>query len=202
VRIQRSSNPKLTGRRRPRHLTNTSQHPPCTSSCGTCSWPMGVWDSKGELTYCWGPSSSEGPQKTWLTMFPKHNICTGTFGLRIKLYTIWKAGSERRLNQRRSCAQASFGSIAEKWTNLRRKRLSSPRQIVLKSIVNMKGMNVILHRLRPVPINRWTVPSYYSRWLVLIRAPRLYFCLLSSRRYKCNSILFLFIHDYIIRTCK
>ena len=34
------------------------------------------------------------------------------------------------------------------------KRLFSPRWIVLKSIVNIKGMNVILHRLRPVPINR------------------------------------------------
>jgi hypothetical protein len=58
------------------------------------------------------------------------------------------------LNQRRSCAQGSFGSIAEKGTDLRRKRLFSPRQIVLKSILNMKGMNLILHRLRPVPINR------------------------------------------------
>jgi hypothetical protein len=72
----------------------------------------------------------------------------------MKLYTIWKAGSERRLNQHRSCAQGSFGSVAEKGTDLRRKRLSSPRQIVLKSIVNMKGMSVISHRLHPVPINR------------------------------------------------
>jgi hypothetical protein len=87
-------------------------------------------------------------------MFPKHNICTGTFGLGMKLYTIWKAGSERRLNQRRSYAQGSFGSVAEKGTDLRRKRLSSPRHIVLKLIVNMKGINVILHRLCHVPINR------------------------------------------------
>jgi hypothetical protein len=72
----------------------------------------------------------------------------------MKLYTIWEIGSERRLNQRRSYAQGSFGSIPEEGTDLRRKRLSSPQQIVLKSIVNMKGMNVISHRLRPVPINR------------------------------------------------
>jgi hypothetical protein len=72
----------------------------------------------------------------------------------MKMYTIWKAGSEQRMNQRRSCAQGSFGSIAEKGTDLRRKRLFSPWQIVLKSILNMKGMNVILHRLCPVPINR------------------------------------------------
>jgi hypothetical protein len=87
-------------------------------------------------------------------MFPKCNTHTGTFGFRMKMYTIWKAGSERRLNQRRSYAQGSFGSVPEKGTDLRRKRLSSPQQIVLKSIVNMKGMDVISHRLRPVPINR------------------------------------------------
>jgi hypothetical protein len=56
--------------------------------------------------------------------------------------------------QLRSYAQGSFGSVAEKGTDLKGKRLSSPRWIVLKSIVNIMGMNVILHRLRPVPINR------------------------------------------------
>jgi hypothetical protein len=56
--------------------------------------------------------------------------------------------------QLRSNAQGSFGSAAEKGTDLKGKRLSSPRWIFLKSIVNIKGMNVILHRLRPVPINR------------------------------------------------
>jgi hypothetical protein len=132
-------------------------------------------------------------------MFPKHNIYAGTFGLGMKPYMIWRAGSERRLNQRRSCVQGSFSSVAEKETDLRRKRLSSLRQIVLKSIVNMKGINVISCRLRPVPINRWTVPPYYSRWLVPARASWLYLCLLSSRRYKYNSILFLFIHNYITK---
>jgi hypothetical protein len=130
-------------------------------------------------------------------MFPKCNTHTNTFGPRMKLYTIWEAGSGRRLNQHQSYAQGSFGSVPEKGTDLRRKRLSSPQQIVLKSIVNMKGINVISHRLRPVSINRWTVPPYCSCWFVLARASRLYLCLLSSRRYKCNSILFLFIYDYI-----
>jgi hypothetical protein len=154
-------------------------------------WPLIIIND----TFCWGPSSSEGPQKHDLTMFPKCNVCTGTFGLRIKLYTIWKAWSRRRLMLLRSYAQRSFGSAAGKGTDLKGKRLSSPRWIVLKSIVNIKGMNVILHRLRPVPINRWTVPPYCSRWLVFACASRLDFYLLSSRRYKCNSILFLFIHD-------
>jgi hypothetical protein len=54
----------------------------------------------------------------------------------------------------RSYVQGSFGSVAEKGTDLKGKRLSSPRWVVLKSIVNIKGMNVILHRLYLVPINR------------------------------------------------
>jgi hypothetical protein len=41
-----------------------------------------------------------------------------------------------------------------KGTDLKGKRLSSPRWVVHKSIVNVKGMNVNLHRLRSVPINR------------------------------------------------
>jgi hypothetical protein len=47
-------------------------------------------DSSGtnENMLCWGPSSSEGPQKHDLTMFLKCNMCTGTFGLRMKQYTI------------------------------------------------------------------------------------------------------------------
>jgi hypothetical protein len=44
--------------------------------------------------------------------------------------------------------------MVEKGTDLKGKRLSSPHWVVYKSIVNMKGMNVISHRLRPVPINR------------------------------------------------
>jgi hypothetical protein len=34
----------------------------------------------------------------------------------------------------------------KKGTDLKGKRLSSPRWIVFKSIVNIKGMNLILHR--------------------------------------------------------
>jgi hypothetical protein len=132
-------------------------------------------------------------------MFSKCNTWTGTFRLGFKPYTMWKAWSRRRLMLLRSYAQGSFGAMTEKGTDLKGKMLSSPCWVVHKSIVNMKGMNVNLHMLRPVPINRWTVPPYCSRWLVLARASRLYFHLLSGRRYKCNLMLFLFIHDYIIK---
>jgi hypothetical protein len=44
--------------------------------------------------------------------------------------------------------------MVEKGTDLKGKRLSSPRRIVYKLIINVKGMNVISHRLCPVPINR------------------------------------------------
>jgi hypothetical protein len=44
--------------------------------------------------------------------------------------------------------------MAEKGADLKGKGLFSPRIVVHKSIVNMKGMNVISHRLRLVLINR------------------------------------------------
>jgi hypothetical protein len=39
-------------------------------------------------------------------------------------------------------------------TDLKKKRLLSPRRLALWSTVNVGDMNVILCRLRPVPINR------------------------------------------------
>jgi hypothetical protein len=42
----------------------------------------------------------------------------------------------------------------EKGTDLKGKRLSSPYRFFYKSIVNVKGITVISHRLCPVPINR------------------------------------------------
>jgi hypothetical protein len=44
--------------------------------------------------------------------------------------------------------------IAEKETDLKGKRLVRPRWITIESLANVKGMGVILHGLRPVPINR------------------------------------------------
>ena len=44
--------------------------------------------------------------------------------------------------------------IRGKRNRLKEKRLFSPHRFVYKSIINVKGMNVISHRLRPVPINR------------------------------------------------
>jgi hypothetical protein len=41
-----------------------------------------------------------------------------------------------------------------KRNRLKEERLSSPHWVVHKSIENIKGMNVNLHRLRSVPINR------------------------------------------------
>jgi hypothetical protein len=50
-------------------------------------------------------------------------------------------------------------------TDLKRKRPCSPWQFVLWLWLVTKDMNVILSGLRPVPINRWTVPPYCSRCL-------------------------------------
>jgi hypothetical protein len=56
--------------------------------------------------------------------------------------------------QSRSYAQESFDSIAEKETDLKMKRLFRPRWTTIELLANVKGMDVILHGLRPVPIHR------------------------------------------------
>jgi hypothetical protein len=43
---------------------------------------------------------------------------------------------------------------AGKGTDLKGKMLFKPRWINLESLANVKGMDVISHGLRPVPINR------------------------------------------------
>jgi hypothetical protein len=44
--------------------------------------------------------------------------------------------------------------IAEKETDLKMKMLFRPRWTTIESLTNVKGLGVILHGLRPVPINR------------------------------------------------
>ena len=122
---------------------------------------------------CWGPSASKGPQKHDLTMFSKWNMWTGIFGIGSWAYkSMVRTKTERderwlwrRTRWSRSCAQESFGMTAEKGTDLKMKRQFRPRRITIELLANVKGMNVILHGLRLVPINRWTVLPYCSRWL-------------------------------------
>jgi hypothetical protein len=60
----------------------------------------------------------------------------------------------RRLVKRRRCKQESFGETAAGETDLKMKRLFRPRQITIGLLSSVKGINVILHGLRPMPINR------------------------------------------------
>jgi hypothetical protein len=48
----------------------------------------------------------------------------------------------------------STRTVVENETDLKEKRLLSPRQLTFGLTINVRGMNVILLRLRPVPINR------------------------------------------------
>jgi hypothetical protein len=50
-------------------------------------------------------------------------------------------------------------------TDLKMKMQIRPRRITIELLANVKGINVILHGLRPLPINRWTVLPYCSRLL-------------------------------------
>ena len=60
----------------------------------------------------------------------------------------------RRLIQRRRYERESFDVLAENETDLKMKRLFRPRQITIELLPSVKGMNVILYGLCPVPINR------------------------------------------------
>jgi hypothetical protein len=72
--------------------------------------------------------------------------------------------------QSRSSAQGSFGVIAEKETDLEGKRLFRPRWITIELLANVKGMDVILHGLCPVPINKLTVlRTVHETWHLLLR---------------------------------
>jgi hypothetical protein len=55
-------------------------------------------------------------------MFSKYNIFTGTFGLGMKVYMIWKARSGRRMNQFRSYVSRSFDLAVENGTDLKREK--------------------------------------------------------------------------------
>jgi hypothetical protein len=59
-----------------------------------------------------------------------------------------KVGAEPKL-----CA-GNLQRDIRKGTDLKGKRLFRPRWIAIESLVNVKGMSVILHGLHPVLINR------------------------------------------------
>jgi hypothetical protein len=62
------------------------------------------------------------------------------------------------------CKKASAWQ-QKRGTDLKMKSQIRPRRITIELLINVKGINIILHGLRPVPINRWTVLPYCSRWL-------------------------------------
>jgi hypothetical protein len=86
-------------------------------------------------------------------MFLEYNTWRGIFGFGLELQHE-EAQRTLRLAQSRSYVQESFGMTAEKGTDLKRKRLFRPRWITIGSLANVKGIDVILHGLRLVPINR------------------------------------------------
>jgi hypothetical protein len=70
--------------------------------------------------------------------------------------------SNTKVDTSRRCEQESFGAVATSETDLKMKRQFKPRQITIKLLSSVKGMNVIMYELCPMPINRRTVPPYYS----------------------------------------
>jgi hypothetical protein len=74
--------------------------------------------------YCWGLRLPKVLKNT-TNMFSKYNIHTGTFGHGMKLYMIWKARFEKRMNQFRSYPWKSFSLVMENETDLKGKKMSS-----------------------------------------------------------------------------
>jgi hypothetical protein len=60
-----------------------------------------------------------------------------------------KDGAEPKL-----CARELRHDGRKEETDLKRKRLSRPRQITIELMSKAKGLDIVLHGLRPVPINR------------------------------------------------
>jgi hypothetical protein len=164
---------------------------------GSKTWKLHIYHPSNQLA-CWGASSpkvlqAKTPSAVWYANW--HNTKVQAKA------TIHGATAWQRLETKGS-------------TDLKSKRLFSPlwfvfwlwlvikdTNVTLSGLrpVPIKDTNVTLSGLRPVPINRWTVPQYRSRWLVFTRTSLLNLYLLSSLRYKCNSLLLIFVHDEIMK---
>ena len=86
------------------------------------------------------------------------------------------------------CRKASARQ-QKRGTDLKMKRQIRPRRITIELLANVKGMDVIVHGLCPLPINRWIVLPYCSRGLDIRSTSRLYSYFPSRRRYICNLLL-------------
>jgi hypothetical protein len=52
------------------------------------------------------------------------------------------------------CAEKIRYDDRKRGIDLKMKSQIRPRRIIIELLINVKGINVILHRLRPAPINR------------------------------------------------
>ena len=142
----------------------------------------------------WGPSSSEGPQKTgWPFAFNFLLSITGASSPE-KLWYIARGAkqassnrfhhgemgrqrgfriTERKYNEARFIKQAS-----SQWNNetmqgegvaqvIKYKWQCCPCNILQTVYVIIEGINVIAYEPLWLPINRWTVPPYCSRWTII-----------------------------------
>jgi hypothetical protein len=110
------------------------------------------------------------------------------FSLMIKACAIWRYNPEIGMNAEAMAEEASARYIDEdqgqNWPKEENTSSSLLAHIIIKS--KCQGMDVILSGLRPVPINRWTITSYCSRWIVITLASFSHLHLLVSQRYHCD----------------
>jgi hypothetical protein len=97
----------------------------------------------------------------------------------------------RRSSRRRYCLRALTTNVKH-GAESKRKRLVNAWWFMLRLCAHVKVINVFLLGLCPVPINRWTIPPYCSRWIIiaLVSTPS------NNWRYQCNMNL---IHMFIMK---
>jgi hypothetical protein len=87
-------------------------------------------------------------------MSSKHGLWTGIFKFRIKSIHNEKGMIVTKAADAPKLCTRELRLNREKRNRLKGERLFSPHRFFYKSIVNVKGMTIISHRLCPVPINR------------------------------------------------
>jgi hypothetical protein len=124
--------------------------------------------------YCWGLGAFgfRRSSKTWFDnvfqvceQVSSESGCGYTRAWSRRSLTEMESDHDEGWNDHEAMCRKASAWQQKRGTDLKIKSQIRPRRIAIELLIKVKGINVILHGLRPVPINRWTVLPYWSRWL-------------------------------------
>jgi hypothetical protein len=102
--------------------------------------------------------------KTWFNNVSGVKYINRYLRTRIRA-TVWRSTKNTKVGTEPKLCVEELRDNGGKGNRLKDEKPIRPRRIIIELLINVKDINVILHGLRPVPINRWTVSPYCSRWL-------------------------------------